>query len=901
MKKRLFTMLLVVLMAIGSMFAFASCALGEIEHTNHPDADNDGYCDVGNEKLDEGKEDGGKDDDNKEYSAPVITVTPAEMTYTKGTPEEEFSLLFGVTVTDEYDKDLKATVKNDGGFDINVVGDYTVTYSAKNSKGKEGTGTRTYHVVAPPPSLILKVQKENDAKNWVETLGHAEGLMTFPNEEYYELTADTAYSESTKGVFHNKSTASIIVSVPGGHGEAAILNSAGVVIEARDGANGKLVNKENPSRPSSSVSSLPEEWFGEPAEGETLNYTVASNYAFHMEIPAGGYAIVIPAGGSFDADGRGWLNKNVVYQYGAAVKLYFEDEPDALLTVYEDQAPVVLSAESLIVRQNDGTTVDAAEALLLEGISYVDDHGTWDIADDVKEGLDIEIVSRPTPAYDNAVLGTYTYKLRISDGTKTTEFERSIVVREPVVTMPTIKIDGKWYEFDEGNILVNPAADTADLGKKSAIVYTSYFTGDYFVNDYGFYFIVGTDGKIRETLTPYNGGKISRYDADGTTVKEETISTTNVLANVKGNLKMGEYVVLAVNVNGGSKTNSGVTGVDLRAKLGNEVYSASETHMLGLTVEMELIDWMPTVTVSEEGKEDKTWSGNNIYYNVDVDAGKASGAAFLVYTKAFTGSFGCNGYGVAYVLNEEGKILRVYDATSGAPYYLDEDHYWPAGDGAGGARIPGDSTELPEAGRFAAGNYANIAFNNLKDGEILLVFPHSGTTDNNPRAFGGQFRQDFKKYTVSFSNFEIEVGGAQQPTDEMQIKIGSATLTVATAPVNDAAAKAVEDGVIIYTKSYAGTLLNGGYGVAVVVGADNKIVATYDGANAKLYNAENPNGEAKCTPASYISEAFAATPTGGYIIVFPNVGANTVRAWALSNARGGAIGATVELVNIDLA
>ena len=236
MKKRLLTMLLVVLMVFGSMFAFAACKNDNTDdkHTSHPDANEDGYCDIGGEKL---PDDGGKDDE--EYSAPVITVTPAEMELTKGTSEDEYSLLFGVIVTDEYDQDLKATVKDDGGFDIDTIGDYTVTYSATNSKGKEGTGTRVYHVVAPLPNLVLKVQKENDAKNWVDTLGHTEALMTFPNEEYYELEEDTAYTASTKGVFHNKSTASIIVSIPGGYGEAVILNSAGAVVEARDGANGR--------------------------------------------------------------------------------------------------------------------------------------------------------------------------------------------------------------------------------------------------------------------------------------------------------------------------------------------------------------------------------------------------------------------------------------------------------------------------------------------------------------------------------------------------------------------------------------------------------------------------------------------------------------------------------------
>lgn len=99
------------------------------------------------------KPDGGK---TEEYSAPTITLAYDSVIIGKGA---NYDLLDGVTVSDEYDANLRATVSNDGGFNKNVAGKYTVTYSAKNSKEKETTKTRTVEVaegVLPAMGAYLK-------------------------------------------------------------------------------------------------------------------------------------------------------------------------------------------------------------------------------------------------------------------------------------------------------------------------------------------------------------------------------------------------------------------------------------------------------------------------------------------------------------------------------------------------------------------------------------------------------------------------------------------------------------------------------------------------------------------------------------------------------------------------
>lgn len=76
---------------------------------------------------------------------PILDVTPKTITHFQG---ENIDLLMGIKIVDNVDLDtLKATVKDNGGYDKEVPGTYTITYSAKDSAGNEGTATRTIEVV----------------------------------------------------------------------------------------------------------------------------------------------------------------------------------------------------------------------------------------------------------------------------------------------------------------------------------------------------------------------------------------------------------------------------------------------------------------------------------------------------------------------------------------------------------------------------------------------------------------------------------------------------------------------------------------------------------------------------------------------------------------------------------
>ena len=64
------------------------------------------------------------DSQTGEYSAPIITVTPDKVEIYQG---DEIELLYGVSVSDEYDSDLRATITDDDGFNKDVIGEYTIT------------------------------------------------------------------------------------------------------------------------------------------------------------------------------------------------------------------------------------------------------------------------------------------------------------------------------------------------------------------------------------------------------------------------------------------------------------------------------------------------------------------------------------------------------------------------------------------------------------------------------------------------------------------------------------------------------------------------------------------------------------------------------------------------------
>ncbi len=789
MKRKLLTALLVAALAGTTAMGIAACDKGHehtfsdkwetnetqhwhkatCEHTdekgslgNHVyDNDADTDCNVCGYKrtVDNGSTD--------VFTAPTVNVLADPVEITAG---EEFNYIEALDVSDEYDEadalNFSYTAEPELDLSDPAEGTYVLTITVTNSKGKSTTVTMNVTVTAPLPSLVVEVEKEKDEANWVTKGGHESGKMVFDAKSYIVIDENTPkttedgaegnktwkagvvnYLYASNAVFHNTTDEPVVVHMQGTGGETAIFDSTGFMIEGRDGANGVFVNPQNPQRTSSTAKSYTYEKWGE---------VQATGNAMYMTIPAGGFAIVVsnlgkdspygynpafdtdPKASNFDYDGRGWLNKNVVVQYGTTVKFYFENDAETLLNeTYTNHAPVLLKAPNVSTFIGEGKSVQ--DLKLTEGVTYLDDNNTFINSDDSSSNVTVTLVNETSvPAYDNNTEGTYVFTLQLTDEQgSATEFKRSVVVGPAVPDVATIDIGGSRFNVAaNGDLAVNPTNVTSSETYR-ILIYTSYFTGTRFVGKFGFYFVVDASNKVREVGIP--GGDRFQLGTSGNRESIGSMNNDDTLAPVK--LAADEYVVFVLNQ----------TAATNRRNEFRDHFTSDSNYLLGTTVTLYNIDYQPIVKIVN-GSDTKTWGGSKVIVNQKTNS--AATQKMLVYTKDYADTVTCNGYGCAFIINGEGKIQRFFDCSSAA-YYMDAAHYWEAGNNSGGHRIAGNDAFLTEKGwNFDVNTYAQAAYKSLGEGEILIIFPHDGNSGSpdNPREFGKNFRQDFNKYTVTLEN-----------------------------------------------------------------------------------------------------------------------------------------------------
>lgn len=807
------------------------------------------------------------------FTKPKITIASGMETLeiTQGTPEDEINLLVGITVADDYDSDLKATIADDGGFDANTVGTYTVKYKATNSKGETTEITRTVKVVKAPSALVLKAEKAIDS-NWTDG-----AIMKFSHDLFYTLTADATYEDYKNGVFYNASESSVVLSIAGGGGEAAILTKNGMVIEGRDGANGALMNIDHPQRVDSTAKSF---------VYDDVEYSVANDTYKFMTIPAGGFAVVVTTGmmgQGFNYDGRSFINKNVIYQYGTSVQLYWEDEPETILTPYADKAPIVRNCPALTVAL--GTTEADMRALAVSGISVSDDNGTFDVSDDI---TNLQINIENIGGYNGDQSGEYTVDMNVSDANgNITRFTRKVIVADNVTN---VSIGSAKTGIE--NIVIKQNVTVADYTKVDFVIYTKEFTGTVADSAYGQAFVI--DDASSKIVRIYDGANAKYYDAENTSgvagsSLETPLTQQNFIALSFASLGDGETLVIAPRY--GMHNNATYTLL-----LGNR--KINETFVVdGYTFGMKTVT-AGTAKAQFKVLKNTTWSN-------------AAGVV-MVYTKAYQGEIKANGNGIAVVLDADGKLIKTYDAVSGA--YMDAAH--------SALTYPMDETitdghrikfALMEGGLTTA-NYVTYAFTHLAEGETLVAFPNDGNNAaDSARTFAnGNLRAGFGTKVVSVGMVAI---------NENNVTIGNDSATLA---VNVNAAWTNAAGYVnVYSKNYTGTVKGNGYGYAFVVNAaTGKITKIYDAANGYYmdethsalsgdtnvrqkfaeYNTEkNFTGEDAVSNANYAAHAFANLAEGEILVAFPNVNkgeADTARTFANKHRT---IGAKISFFGIDLA
>ena len=778
--------------------------------------------------------------------APVIKVDPEVVEIYAG---EEVDLLFGVSATDEVDKEVKVTVVDDGGFDSTVVGTYEITYKAVNSSNLEATAKRTIRVLAPLSQLTLEVRTNKlGEQKWQGT------TISFKHDLYVELSEDTNLTKQS-GVFHNNTDHDITLSVEGGYGVSAVIDHNGKVIEGRDGANSKLVNEKNPTRSGSTVTKFDDET------------TVASAFAQNLVIPSLGYAIVIQpnyAGTTADTDGRSFMNYNVIYEYGNCVKLFWADSKE-VITPYVNQAPTVSGNTTVYVAINS-TNVDI-NALVLAGLDITDDNGTFELADDVKI-TDVEILDNG--GFDASKEGEYIFKLKTTDGKLDTYFTRvvSVLGKEKCVT---VTIGDQSHIVLAENVAIDK--DLTSVGNYAYIIYTPNYKlkeGESLpANGHGVALLLDEYGQI---VCIYDGANGRKFTKEHHTLKPEvdteTCNPTTYLKDAYDEAKAGGYTLVVAP----HTTINSAEGGSRKFLLNNRNYGEKVT-ITGLDFKTS------SLTFSINGKtftaEEGTYTINKI-----LAANLVASQKMIVYTKDLNEeTIVCNGFGVAIVLDKYGKLIRIYDGANAKLFDLEN---------------PNGKTN---AG-FTGNDYAVVAYKSLTEEETLIIFPNDGKNqEGSPRAFGLDLRTNGslgKVATLTGFKFDEEAEltiGSKSFTKEGEVKVA----------LNSSDATYNSHDFVIYTTAFRGTLgVVNGYGIAFVI-KDNKVVRIYDGANVKYYDSDNLDGvkdETKCSATNYLKQAIASLGANEWVLAAPHDGgSNLARNFLGSNK---AINASVKCTYVNV-
>lgn len=774
-------------------------------------------------------------------AGPVITVNPETVEINAN---DDIDLMFGVTVTDATDDNPELVIADDNDFDNKVEGTYTITYKATNKSGAETTATRTVVVNKALSNLDLEVRT-----NYLGETKWQGTKVSFLNKLFVTLSTD-ATLENQSGVFYNSSDSEITLTVSGSYGCAAIINKNGVVIEGRDGANGKLVNAENPTRSGSSVKTI-------TVGGEAKN--VADAFAAEMKIPAEGYAIVIQAGyagTSADTDGRGFMNYNVIYSYGNIVRLVWADTSE-VITPYVDQAPSVSGNTDIVVKVGDDFDL---ETEILNGLVVTDDEGKFDGSVTIDNS---KITITDEGNFDINTEGAYTITMTVSDGTNTRTFTRIVDVR---LEKFTIAVNGNEFSVAKESVAVDQ--ELTSKGSYALIVFTPSYTGTLgFDDSFGVCVVLDRYGKIVRT---YDGANGWQYDADNKVPGSSTVpcSSADYDTIAFESRQDGEYLIYATNL-----TANNADGGSRKWVLSNcRTTIGMQMTVTDITFDKETDDKTLTVNGKTFTAEEGKWA----YNSTEITDKNAAAYSMIIFDKNFTGTFSTNSYGAAIVLDKYGKLVKVYDGAN-LGYYTSE----------------GKADTVT----YTVSTYATVAFSELEDGELLIIFPNDGTNGtDSPRTFALGLRTDGSiGQLATLTGFTFEQAASE--TNYLTIGENKFEIVPEKIAVNTTTSAVGDYDMYVFTSTFAGTIgFTNGWGQAFVMDKDNKIIRIYDGVSGKLYTKENTSGETLAN-SDYLTKALSSLKANEWLLVGANNGDNqNPRSFMSSNRT---LDATVTLGGVD--
>ena len=393
-----------------------------------------------------------------------------------------------------------------------------------------------------------------------------------------------------------------------------------------------------------------------------------------------------------------------------------------------------------------------------------------------------------------------------------------------------------------------------------------------------------------EVLTPYVN--------QGPTVSGNTkiVVPLNSTANAEDLVKAGLTIK---DDNGTFQVSDDTTITEVTVK-SNGGYNAAAEAEYTFTLEVSdgtlTTEFTRVVSVLGEDKCTTIQIGNNKHIVLndalakDLDLTSVGNYSYILYTPAYTLPTGetelgyTNGYGEAFVINEYGEIVACFDGAN-AKYY--------DADNTGGVQ---DATKCTAAG------YLKEAFAYAQTNHMYVLIAPNSTANNaagGSRPFLLGNRTVGAKVKITGVNFKDKVVTFTVNDKSFEAKEEDIAIDTAVA-LGDVAKKKM----LIFTPDFAGDSINcNGYGVALVLNKFGVLVRIYDGANAKLFDAENPSGKtgAGFTGADYGTYAFSQLLDDQYLIIFPNDGTNgadSPRTFASGLRMDGSIGKAASITGI---
>ena len=732
--------------------------------------------------------------------------------------ELESAVLAGLIAKDDNgtfdpsdDVTVTVTVKDNGGFDINTVGEYRVIITAT-----DGTNAKEAVRVVKVISDTIKIELNG------KTLTIEKSKFLYNTE----VNANTApryavivFDKTFEGTFKTNA-----------YGAALVVDQYGRLVKIYDGANlGYYTAEGKAASVHFTTANYAETAWSELAEGETL--------------------IICPNDGGANASRTWALGHRPVNSEGSIGQVItlpgftFGEAPHECQDVCPKCGKCTSDCE-------DAVCADKCEGHAHECESVCEICGKCTDAECTETACAEKCEC--VPAHECESVCKWCGKCTDTECTETACAEKCAGHESSMLVWIGTS---KQYEATEGAWLYNTAVTTSTAANYAVVVYDKGFTGEFTTNGYGVAVVLNKYGKITEV---YDGANVGYWLPAG---KQATAHfNANTFATTAwSELEEGETLVIFPNGYDGNKARQ--IGLDSRFLFGQKM-NLSQVSFLS-----------PDKTVSIGTSKTYTAPEGAWLHNTAVTTSTAANYAFVIYDKGFTGEFTTNGYGVAVVLDRYGKITEVYDGANGG-YWVggtkqETAHFnvntfatvawseleegetlviFPNGyDGNKARQIGLDS-------RFLMGQKMNIT-------DITFAVPHACES---VCANCGKCTDKACEEAVCADKcgcFTVSIGTSKTYTAPEGAWLYNTAVTTSTA---------ANYAFVIYDKGFTGEFTTNGYGVAVVLDRYGKITEVYDGANGGYWVGGTKQETAHFNVNTFATVAWSELEEGETLVIFPN-------------------------------